>query len=44
MNPSGLSHAVGDDAILGLCIGVGDDGLPLGRLGHQVVPQKHRIA
>jgi hypothetical protein len=44
MQPSGLSHAVGDGAILGLCTRAGDDGLLFGRPGHQVVPQEHRIA
>jgi hypothetical protein len=34
----GLSHAVGNDMILGLSAGAGDDGLPLGRPGNQVVP------
>jgi hypothetical protein len=42
--PSGLSHAVGNGTILGLSAGAGDDGLPLGRSGNQVVPQEHRIA
>jgi hypothetical protein len=42
--PSGLSHAVGNGTILGLSTGAGDDGLPLGRSGNQVVPQEHRIA
>jgi hypothetical protein len=42
--PSGPSHAVGNDTILGLSAGAGDDGLPLGRLGNQVVPQEHRIS
>jgi hypothetical protein len=41
---SGLSHAVGNDTILSLSARAGDDGLPLGRLGNQVVPQEHRIA
>jgi hypothetical protein len=41
---SGLSHAVGNDMILGLSAGAGDDGLPLGRPGNQVVPYEHRIA
>jgi hypothetical protein len=41
---SDLSHAVGNDTILGLSAGAGDDGLPLGRPGNQVVPQEHRIA
>jgi hypothetical protein len=44
MQPSGLSHTVGNGAILGLCAGARDDGLSLGRSGHQVVPQEHRIA
>jgi hypothetical protein len=34
----GLSHAVGNDMILSLSAGAGDDGLPLGRPGNQVVP------
>jgi hypothetical protein len=42
--PSGLSHAVGNGTILGLSAGVGDDGLPLGRLGNQIVPQEHCIS
>jgi hypothetical protein len=42
--PSGLSHAVGNNTILGLSVGAGDDGLPLGRPGNQVVPQEYRIA
>jgi hypothetical protein len=41
--PSGLSHAVCNGTILNLSAGAGDDGLPFGRLGNQVVPQKHRI-
>jgi hypothetical protein len=36
--PSGLSHAVGNDTILGLSAGAGDDSLPLGQPGNQVVP------
>jgi hypothetical protein len=42
--PSGPSHVVGNDTILGLGAVAGDDGLPLGRSGNQVVPQEHRIA
>jgi hypothetical protein len=42
--PSGLSHTVGNGTILGLNAVAGDDDLPLGRLGNQVVPQEHRIA
>jgi hypothetical protein len=30
MQPSGLSHAIGNDVILGFCAGAGDDGLSLG--------------
>jgi hypothetical protein len=41
---SGLSHIVGNDTILDLSAGAGDDGLPLGRSGNQVLPQEHRIA
>jgi hypothetical protein len=44
MQPSGLSHAIGNGMMLGLSAGAGDDGLPLGQLGNQVVPQEHRIA
>jgi hypothetical protein len=36
--PSGLSYTVGNDTILGLSAGAGDDGIPLGRPGNQVVP------
>jgi hypothetical protein len=42
--PSGRSHAVGNGTILGLSAGAGDNGLPLGRPGNQVIPQEHRIA
>jgi hypothetical protein len=42
--PSDLSHAVGNDTIFGLSTGAGDDGLPLGQPGNQVLPQQHRIA
>jgi hypothetical protein len=35
---SGLSHAVGNSMILGLNARAGDDGLPFGRPGNQVVP------
>jgi hypothetical protein len=41
--PGGLSHAIDNNMILGLSTGAGDDGLPLGRPGNQVVPQEHRI-
>jgi hypothetical protein len=36
--PGGLSHTVGNDTIFGLSAVVGDDGLPLGRPGNQVIP------
>jgi hypothetical protein len=42
--PSGLSHAVGNGTILGLSAGTGDDSLPLGQPGNQVVPQEYHIA
>jgi hypothetical protein len=42
--PGGLRHTVGDGAVLGLRTGAGDDSLPLGGPGHQVVTQKHRVA
>jgi hypothetical protein len=42
--PSDLSHAVGNGMILDLSAGAGDDGLPLGQPGNQVVPQEHSIA
>jgi hypothetical protein len=42
--PGGLGHTVGDGVVLGLCTGAGDDSLPLGRPGHQVVTQKRRIS
>jgi hypothetical protein len=38
-----LSHAVGDDAILGLHAGLRHDHLSLGRSGPQVVPDEHHI-
>jgi hypothetical protein len=44
MQPSSLSHAVGNGTILDLCVGAGDDSLSLDRPGHQVVPWEHRIA
>jgi hypothetical protein len=40
----GLSHTVGDGMVLGFDTGVGDDSLPLGRPGDQVVPEEHDIA
>jgi hypothetical protein len=36
--PGGPSHVVGNGMILGLSAGAGDDGLPLGRPGNQVIP------
>jgi hypothetical protein len=42
--PGGLSHTIGDDTVLGFGAGVGDDSLPLGRPGDQVVPEEHGIA
>jgi hypothetical protein len=42
--PSGLNHTVGDDTVLSLHAGIGDDSLSFGRPGHQIGPQKHRIA
>jgi hypothetical protein len=39
MQPSGLSHAVCNGTMLSLSAGAGDDGLPLGRPGNQVVPR-----
>jgi hypothetical protein len=40
----GLSHTIGNDTVLGFGAGAGDDSLPLGRLGDQVVPEEHGIA
>jgi hypothetical protein len=42
-HPSGISHTIGNDMILGLSAGARDDGLSLGRPENQVVPQEHRI-
>jgi hypothetical protein len=42
--PSDLSHTIGDGMVLSLHAGTGEDNLPFGRPGHQVSPQKHRIA
>jgi hypothetical protein len=41
--PRGLCHTVGHSVVLGLCAGVGDDGLPLDGLGDEVGAQEHRI-
>jgi hypothetical protein len=42
--PGGLRHAVGHDAVLSLCAGAGDDGLPLGGPGDEVGTQEYDIA
>jgi hypothetical protein len=42
--PGGLSHTIDDDTVLGFSVGAGDDSLPLGRPGDQVVPEEHDIA
>jgi hypothetical protein len=42
--PGGLSHTIGDDTVLSFSAGAGDDRLPLGRPGDQVVPKEHGIA
>jgi hypothetical protein len=39
----GLSHAVGDGAVLGFRAGPRDDRMSLGRPGHKVVPEEHRV-
>jgi hypothetical protein len=36
--PGGLRHAIGHGAVLSLCAGAGDDGLPLGGPGDEVGP------
>jgi hypothetical protein len=41
--PGGLSHTIGDSTVLGFGAGAGDDSLPLGRPGDQVVPEEHGI-
>jgi hypothetical protein len=43
-HPGGLRHAVGHSAVLSLCAGAGDDGLPLGDRGDEVGTQKYSIA
>jgi hypothetical protein len=43
-HPGGLCHAVGHNAVLDLCAGAGDDGLPLGGLGDEVGAQEYDIA
>jgi hypothetical protein len=42
--PGGLSHAVGDDALLGFRAAPRDDCLSLGRPRHKVVPEEHHVA
>jgi hypothetical protein len=42
--PGGLCHAVGHNAILGLCAGAGDEGLQLGDSGDEVGTQEHDIS
>jgi hypothetical protein len=42
--PGGLSHTIGDGMVLSSGAGAGDDSLPLGRSGDQVVPEEHGIA
>jgi hypothetical protein len=42
--PSGFSHTIGDDTVLGLHAGMGDDSLPFGRPGHQIGSQEDCIA
>jgi hypothetical protein len=42
--PGGLSHTIGDGTVLGFGARAGDDSLPLGRPGDQVVPEEHGIA
>jgi hypothetical protein len=42
--PGGLSHAVGDGVVLGFRAEPRNDRLSLGRPGHQVVPEEHRVA
>jgi hypothetical protein len=42
--PGGLSHTIGDDMVLDFGTGAGDDNLPLGGPGDQVVPEEHDIA
>jgi hypothetical protein len=42
--PGGLSDIIGDNAVLSLHTGLGDDRLSFGRSRHQIVLQEHRIA
>jgi hypothetical protein len=43
-HPGSLCHAFGHKAILSLCDGAGDDGLPLGGPGDEVGTKEHDIA
>jgi hypothetical protein len=43
-HPSGLSHTVGDGAVLGFHAGLRDGRLSLSQPGHKVVPEEHRVA
>jgi hypothetical protein len=42
--PGSLSHTIGDGTVLGFGARAGDDSLPLGRPGDQIVPEEHDIA
>jgi hypothetical protein len=42
--PSGLSHAVGDGAVLDFRAEPRDDRMSLSQPGHKVVPEEHRAA
>jgi hypothetical protein len=42
--PGGLSHTIGNGTLLDFGARTGDDSLPLGRPGDQVVPEEHDIA
>jgi hypothetical protein len=44
VQPGGLSHTIGNDTVLSFGARAGDDSLPLGRPGDQVVPEEHDIA
>jgi hypothetical protein len=39
VQPGGLSYAIGDDMVLNLHAGPGDDRMLFGQPGHQVVPK-----
>jgi hypothetical protein len=41
--PGGLCHAISHDAVLGLDVRVGDDGLSLGGTRDEVGAQEHNI-